>query len=133
MLRAAFLAYLRLLLCLQGIYLGFWVWILWPDRAAHTQFWGPLGLALLIAVLGLAGIVAALRLGPGRRRAAIAAILIEALWATAAAALGYITLKDWPPDWQLLWQATAGTALFLVTVAGLLLPPVRAYTGLVRR
>jgi len=50
-----------------------------------------------------------------------------------AAALGYKTLKDWPLDWQFLWQVTAGAALFLVAVVGLLLPPVRAYAGLVRR
>jgi uncharacterized membrane protein (UPF0136 family) len=100
-LRTAFLAYVRVLLC-------------------------------SCAFLGLAGIVAALLLRRGRRWAAIAAILIEALWATVAAAVGYKTLKDWPLDWQLLWQVTAGAALFLVTIAGLLLPPVRAYAGLVR-
>jgi hypothetical protein len=132
-LRTAFLAYVRVLLCLQSMYLGFWAWALWPDRETPTQFWAPLGLALLFAFLGLAGIVAALLLRRGRRWAAIAAILIEALWAAVAAALGYKTLKDWPFDWQLLWQLTAGAALFLVTVAGLLLPPVRAYAGLVRR
>ena len=33
----------------------------------------------------------------------------------------------------LLWQLTDGAALFLVTVACLLLRPVRAYAGLVRR
>lgn len=59
--------------------------------------------------------------------------LLEALWAAVPAALGYKTLKDWSFDWQLLWQLTAGAALFLVTVAGLLLPQVRAYAGLVRR
>jgi len=132
-LRTAFLAYVRVLLCLQGMYLGFWAWVLWPGREPHTQFWAPLGLALLFTFLGLAGIVAALLLRRGRRWAAIAAILIEALWAAVAAALGYKTLKDWPLDWQLLWQVTAGAALFLVTVAGLLLRPVRAYAGLVRR
>jgi hypothetical protein len=132
-LRTAFLSYVRVLLCLQSMYLGFWAWALWPVRETPTQFWAPLGLALLLAFLGLAGIVAALLLRRGRRWAAIAAILIEALWAAAAAALGYKTLKDWPLDWQLLWQLTAGAALFLVAVAGLLLPPVRAYAGLVRR
>jgi hypothetical protein len=106
---------------------------LWPVRETPTQFWAPLGLALLFTFLGLAGIVVALLLRRGRRWAAIAAILIEALWAAVAAALGYMTLRDWPLDLQLLWQLTAGAALFLVTVAGLLLPPVRAYAGLVRR
>jgi len=132
-LRTAFLAYVRVLLCLQSMYLGFWAWTLWPARETPTQFWAPLGLALLFTFLGLAGIVVALLLRRGRRWAAIAAILIEALWAAVAAALGYMTLRDWPLDLQLLWQLTAGVALFLVTVAGLLLPPVRAYAGLVRR
>jgi hypothetical protein len=42
-------------------------------------------------------------------------------------------LMRWPPDWQFVWQLSAGAALFLVTVVGLLLPPVRAYAGLVHR
>ena len=132
-LRTAFLAYVRVLLCLQGMFLGFWAWALWPVRETPTQFWAPLGLALLFSFLGLAVIAAALLLRRGRRWAAIAAILIEALWAALAAALAYKTLKDWPLDLQLLWQVTAGAALFLVAVVGLLLPPVRAYAGLVRR
>jgi hypothetical protein len=132
-LRTAFLAYVRVLLCLQGLFLGFWALALWPARAPHTVLWAPLGLALLFAFLALAEIATAVLLRRGRRRAAIAAILLQALWAAAAAALGYKTLKDWPLDFQLLWQLTAGTALFLVAVAGLLLRPVRAYAGLVRR
>jgi hypothetical protein len=131
--RTAFLAYVRVLLCLQSMYVGFWAWALWPERETPTQFWAPLGLAVLFAFLGLAGIATAFLLRRGRRWAAIAAILIEALWAAVAAALGYKTLKDWPLDWQLLQLLTAGAALLLATVAGLLLPPVRAYSGLVRR
>jgi hypothetical protein len=53
--------------------------------------------------------------------------------AAVAAALRCKTLKDWPLDWQLLPELTVAAALFLVAVAGLLLRPVRAYTGLVRR
>src|SRR6202035_3865975 len=110
-LRTAFLAYVRVLLCLQGVYLGFWAWVFWPARDPHTVFWARVGLTLLFAFLGLAGIVAALLLRRGRRWAAIAAILIEALWAAVAAALAYKTLKDWPLDLQLLWQMTAAVAL----------------------
>jgi hypothetical protein len=131
MLRTAFLAYVRVLLCLQGIYLGLWTWVWWPGEP--PQFWAPHGIVLFFPFLGLAGIVAALLLRPGRRWAAIAAVLTEVLWAAMAAAIGYKILKDWPLDWQLLWQLTAAAALFLVAVAGLLLPPVRAYAGLVRR
>lgn len=130
--RTAFLAYVRVLLCLQGLYLGFWAWVLWPRREAGPQFWGQLGVALFLAFLGLAGIVAAILLRRGRRWAAIAAILIEALWAAVAAAVGYKILKDWPLDLRLLGLVTAGTALFLVAVAGMLLRPVRVYAGLVR-
>jgi hypothetical protein len=126
-LRTAFLTYVRVLLCLQGMYLGFWAWVLWPDRETPTQLWAPLGFALLFAFLGLAGIVDALLLRRGRRWAAITAILIEVLWTAVAAAIGYKTLKDWPIDWQILEVVTVGTALFLIAVAGLLLPPVRAY------
>ena len=102
MLRTAFLGYVRVFLCLQGMNLGLWTWVWWPGEP--PQFWAPQGLALLFPSLGLAGIVAALLLRRGRRWAAIAAILIEILWAAMAGAL-----------------------------AGLLLPPVRAYAGLVRR
>ncbi len=42
-------------------------------------------------------------------------------------------LMRWPPDWQFVWQLSAGAVLFLVTIVGLLLPPVRAYAGLVQR
>ena len=132
-LRTAFLAYVRVLLCLQGLYLGFWAWALWPSRAAQGDFWALLGLVLFFAFLGLAMIGAAVLLRPGRRWAAIAAILIEALWATLAAAIAYLTLKDWPLDLHLLGEVTVAAALFGVAVVGLLLRPVRAYAGLVRR
>jgi hypothetical protein len=113
------------------MWLGLWSYVWWPGEP--SQFWAPLGLTLLFPFLGLAGIVAALLLWPGRRWAAIAAILIEAGWGAMAAALGCKILEGWPRDSQLLWQVTAAAALFLVAAAGLLLPPVRAYTGLVRR
>jgi hypothetical protein len=132
-LRTAFLAYVRVLLCLQGLYLGFWAWGLWPGWTPHGDFWAFLVLELVLAILGLATIVAAVMLGRGRRWAAIAAMLIEALWATLAAAIAYKTLKDWPLDLHLLGEVTAAAALFGVAVLGLLLRPVRAYAGLVRR
>jgi hypothetical protein len=127
MLRTAFLAYVRVLLCLQGMFLVFLGWAVFSSRV-------PLAVELIFAFLGLAEIVTALLLRRGRRWAAVTAILIEALWATVAAALGYQTLKDWPPlDLQALEVLTAATALFLLTVFGLLLRPVRAYAGLIRR
>ena len=132
-LRTAFLAYVRVLLCLQGLYLGFWAWGLWPGKAPHGELWPFLGLELFLAVLGLVTIAAAVLLRRGRRWAAIAAILIEALWATLAAAVAYQTVKDWPLDFRFLCEVTVAAALFLVAVVGLLLRPVRAYAGLVRQ
>jgi hypothetical protein len=127
MLRTAFLVYVRVLLCLQGMFLAFLAWAVFSSRV-------PLAVELIFAFLGLAEIATALLLRRGRRWAAVTAILIEAVWAMVAAALGYQTLKDWPPlDLQALEVLTAATALFLLTVFGLLLRPVRAYAGLVRR
>jgi hypothetical protein len=125
-LRTAFLVYVRVLLFLQGLFLVFLVWAVFSRGV-------PIAIVLLFSFLGLAQIVTALLLRRGRRWAAISAILIEALWALAAAALGYKTIRDWPLDLQLLEQLTAVTALFLATIFGLLLRPVRAYAGLVRR
>jgi hypothetical protein len=128
-LRTAFLVYVRVLLCLQGMYLGFWAWALSSDQGPDTRARELLAFALIGAFLGLAGIVAAVLLRRGRRWAAIAAIVIESLWAAAAAAIGYAVSRSGTPVWQLF----AGAALFVATVVGLLLPPVRAYAGLVRR
>ena len=61
---------------------------------------------------------------------AIAAIVIEALWAAAAALLGYVGWISGTPALALLLFALA--ALFLAAAVGLLLRPVRAYAGLVR-
>jgi hypothetical protein len=134
MLRTAFLAYVRVLLCLQGMYLMF-LGVGGSFSFAglkHGVVWMP-SIFTLIVIPGLAGIVTAVLLRRGRRWAAIAAILIEALWAAAAAWIGYDSLMSWPPDWQFVWKLSAAGALFLVTIAGLLLRPVRVYTGLVRR
>lgn len=139
-LRAAFLVYVRVLLCLQGLFLLF--------LAGVTIFGGGLGTArgpliallLIAALFGVAGIVTAVRLGRGRRRAAIAAIAIESLWAVAAAAIVLDTLRETVdafeygghPDQALPSWFYAAAMLFLVAIAGLLLRPVRAYAGLVR-
>jgi len=125
-LRTAFLVYVRVLLCLQGVLLVFLGWAVFSGGV-------PIAVVLILCLLGLVEIATALLLRRGRRAAAISAILIEVLWALVAAALGYKTLKDWPLNLQLLEHLTAVTALFLVTIFGLLLRPVRAYAGLVRR
>ena len=125
-LRTAFLVYVRVLLFLQGLFLLFLVWAVFSRGV-------PIAVVLFFSLLGLAEIATAIMLRRGRRWAAISAILIEVLWALVAAALGYKTIKDWPLNLQLAEQLTAVTALFLVTIFGLLLRPVRAYAGLVRR
>ena len=117
---------MRVLLFLQGLFLLFLVWAVFARGV-------PIAVVLIFSLLGLAEIATAIMLRRGRRWAAISAILIEALWALVAAALGYKTIKDWPLNLQLAEQLTAVTALFLVTIFGLLLRPVRAYAGLVRR
>jgi hypothetical protein len=125
-LRTAFLVYVRVLLFLQGLFLLFLVWAVFSRGV-------PIAVVLFFSLLGLAEIATAIMLRRGRRWAAISAILIEVLWALVAAALGYKTIKDWPLNLQLAEQLTAVTALFLVTIFGLLLRPVRVYAGLVRR
>ena len=45
--------------------------MLWPHRETDAQFWVPLGLALLFAFLGLAGIAAGLLLRPVRAYAGL--------------------------------------------------------------
>ena len=51
----------------------------------------------------------------------------------SAARVRFRALMRWLPDWQFVWQLSAWAVLFLVTVVGQLLPPVRAYAGLVHR
>jgi hypothetical protein len=70
-----------------------------------------------------------LRRGAEGAGAAIAAIVIEARWAAALAATGYAASRSGP----FVWQLFALAALFLVTVAGLLLPslPAVAYNTLI--
>jgi hypothetical protein len=146
-LRTAFLVYVRVLLCLQGLGLLFLAWVFisdqghgLPGRGSGATL-GPLvAFALILALLGLAVILTAVRLGRGRRRAAIAAIAIESLWAVAAAATVLDTLRETVdafeygghPDVALPWWFYAAATLFLVAIVGLLLRPVRAYAGLVR-
>ncbi len=92
--------------------------------------------------MALATIATAVMLRRGRRRAAVAAIMIEALWAAAACAIVLDTLRTSVDAFEyggigtsetVLWRFLAVAAVLLVTVAGLLLRPVRAYAGLVRR
>jgi hypothetical protein len=141
MLRTAFLVYVRVLLCLQGLCLVFFPWLIFPSRGG-ARLWPLIALAVLATLLGVATIATAVMLRRGRRRAAVAAIMIEALWAAAACALVLDTLRTSVDAFEyggigtsetVLLQFLAVAAVLLVTVAGLLLRPVRAYAGLVRR
>jgi hypothetical protein len=147
MLRTAFLVYVRVLLCLQGLGLLFVAWAIIPDRGHGLPgrgsggiLWPLVALALILTLVGLAIILTAVLLRRGRRRAAMAAIAIESLWAVAAAAIVLDTLREavdafeygGHPDEALPWWLYAAAMLSLVAIVGLLLRPVRAYTGLVR-
>jgi hypothetical protein len=146
-LRAAFLVYVRVLLCLQGLGLLFLAWGIIPDRGhglpgrgSGAILWPLVSLALILTILGLAVILTAVLLRRGRPRAAMAAIAIESLWAVTAAAIVLDTLREavdafeygGHPDEALPWWLYAAAMLFLIAIVGLLLRPVRAYTGLVR-
>ena len=146
-LRTAFLVYVRVLLCLQGLGVLFLASVFIPDRGhglpgrgSGAILWPLVAIALILVVLGLAIILTAVLLRRGRRRAAMAAIAIESLWAVAAAAIVLDTLREavdafeygGHPDVALPWWLFAAAALSLVAIVGLLLRPVRAYTGLVR-
>jgi hypothetical protein len=146
-LRTAFLVYVRVLLCLQGLGLLFSAWAFssvrghgLPGRGSGAIVWPLVAFALILAVGGLAIILTAVLLRRGRRRAAMAAIAIESLWAVAAAAIVLDTLREavdafeygGHPDVALPWWLFAAAALSLVAIVGLLLRPVRAYSGLVR-
>jgi hypothetical protein len=146
-LRTAFLVYVRVLLCLQGLGLLFLAWGIIPDRGhglpgrgSGAILWPLVSLALILTILGLAVILTAVLLRRGRPRAAMAAIAIESLWAVTAAAIVLDTLREavdafeygGHPDEALPWWLYAAAMLFLIAIVGLLLRPVRAYTGLVR-
>lgn len=143
MLRTAFLVYVRVLLCLQGLCLVVLPWLIFPYRGG-ARLWPLLVIALLLSLLGLATIVTAIMLRRGRRRAAVAAIMIEAVWAVAACAVVLDAMRESVDAFEyghggsagseaLGWRFLAVAAVLLVTVAGLLLRPVRAYSGLIRR
>src|ERR1700722_2162539 len=141
MLRTAFLVYVRVLLCLQGLCLACLPWLIFPYRGG-SRLWPLIAMAVLVTLLGLAPIATAVMLRRGRRRAAVAAIMIEAAWAAAACAIVLETLRTSVDAFEYGGTGTSETALLtyltvaallLVTVAGLLLRPVRAYAGLVRR
>ncbi len=145
MLRTAFLVYVRVLLCLQGLCLVVLPWLIFPYRGG-AGLWPLIALAVLVTVLGLATIATAMLLRRGRRRAAVAAIMIESAWAVAACAIVLEDLRTSVDAFEygygyggigaseaLLWRFLAMAAVLLVTVAGLLLRPVRVYAGLVRR
>lgn len=123
MLRTAFLAYVRVLLCLQSIYLTFQVWKDFSGAADVLE----LSFALIGTYLGLAGILTAVMLRRGRRGALIAGILIEALWAAGAGALGNLGRYS---GGQGEFRFFALATLSLIAMIGLSLRSSRVYAGL---
>ncbi len=61
MLRTAFLVYVRVLLCLQGLCLVFFPWLIFPYRGGARP-WPLIALAVLATLLGVATIVTAVML-----------------------------------------------------------------------
>ena len=59
---------MAVLLCLPGLYLVLFGWLLFLRRRPDTRFGALLALALIGSYFGLAGIVTAVLLGRGRRR-----------------------------------------------------------------
>ena len=111
MLRTAFLVYVRVLLCLQGLCLVVLPWLIFPYRGG-ARLWPLIAMALLVSLLGLATIVTAIMLRRGRRRAAVAAIMIEAVWAVAACAVVLEALRTSVDAFEYGGQARDATLLW---------------------
>lgn len=122
MLRTAFLAYVRVLLCLQSVYLTFQVWKDFSSVADVLE----LSFALIGTYLGLVGILTAVTLRRGRRGPLISGIAVEALWAAGAGALGNLGRYS---GGQGEFRFFALATLSLVAMAGLSLRPSRVYAG----
>lgn len=120
--QTAALVYMRLLLCLQGLYLVFLGWLVFLGRDPGASVHGALAFVLVYSVLGLGEIVTAILLRRGRPGVMIAAIVTAALWMVPVV-VGFTSRLSA----GLGWQFPVFVILFLLTIAGLLLPPVRLY------
>jgi hypothetical protein len=128
LMRIIVLVYVCALLVVQGLFHLIFGWLDFLGRGPDTQWVAFFLLALITTVLGAVEISVAVFLTRGRRWAAVAAIVIEALW-IAIAVVSAASDSGGPP----VGQYYVGTVLFLAAIIGLLFKPVRSYCGLVRR
>jgi FtsH-binding integral membrane protein len=78
--RAAALVYMRLLLCLQGLYLVFLGWLVFLGRDPGASVRWALAFVLVYSVLGVGEIVTAILPRHDHPGVMIAAIVTAALW-----------------------------------------------------
>jgi len=124
--------YARVLVIVQGLFIMGLLWL----ATLHAGGGGvsPMAyvflgaIATVVTAVSVTGIVAALLMRPGRRWAPIAVIILEALWTT-------VSLKSAVADrgGTSAGQLYAAGVLSLAAIIGLLMPPARAYCGLMWR
>ena len=117
--RTATLAYVRVLLCLQGLYLAFLGREVFHFRDLNAGILGPLAFIGIYGVLGLGEIVTAILLRGSRPRVMIVAIVTAALWPLPVV-IGFTSSLSAIPGSQF----PVFLVLLLLTIAGLLLPPL---------
>lgn len=131
--RKVVLGYVRVLLVMEGLYFVVFWCACFLSPGAGVQGYGP---AAVLAVLSAFGLSVPVFLTRGRRWAAAAAIVIEALWTVIGVWLAYGYWSDPPvgevgaPGGQVavaLFLAAVGAVLSLAAIIGLLLRPVRSY------
>ena len=117
--RKAALAYMRVLLSLQGLYLVFLGREAFHFRDLNAGLLGVLAFLAGYSVLGLAEIVTAILLRRSRPRVMIVAIVTAALWPVPVV-IGFTSSLSAIPGSLF----PVFLVLLLLTIAGLLLPPV---------
>lgn len=117
--RTAALVYMRVLLCLQGLYLVFLGREILHFRDLNANLLEVLAFIVVYAVLGLGEIVTAILLWRSRPRVMIVAIITAALWVVPVA-IGFTSSPSAIPGSLF----PVFLVLLLLTIAGLLLPPV---------
>jgi hypothetical protein len=80
LMRRAIIIYVRVLLCVQSLFIAFVWWAGFLGRGPDTASALLLAVALIATVFALAGISVALMMKQGRRWPSIVAMAIEVLW-----------------------------------------------------
>ena len=116
--RTAALVYMRVLLCLQGLYLMLLGREIFHFRDLDANLLEVLAFIVVYAVLGLGEIVTAILLRRRRPRLMIVAIVVATLWLVPVV-IGFTSSLSAIPGSQF----PVFLVLLLFTIAGLLLPP----------